>query len=333
LTLQADWTENPFANTPSDDAKGAEAFDDPSIAAATTEVPEYNPFDGTPAPDGSAVSDGPPTWATKTAAAENKAKGTAKNAVKPKKKDKVTKEESERLNAYAANENNAEQGNKDPNYRPANWPPFPGFCKWPCHPCFHHDFRGEIPDWGYTTLKRTYQMWLVYFFILFYNMIACFASLGCEDCDSVGSQAGFAVLWFFVFSPASYLCWFQPLYQAMRKDSSLRFGWFFLNAGIQFIFGVIATVGLEGSGHSGFIASFVALGGDGGDKVIGIIMITAACLWLIFTLYTGYILQRVLQLYRSTGQSLDKAQNEAVVGAVSSKAGRSAVKGAVKASL
>jgi len=122
----------------------------------------------------------------------------------------------------------------------------------------------------------------------------------------------------------------------------------------------------------------------------------AACLWLIFTLYTGYILQRVLQLYRSTGQasgsrfveficgvrhravcrpvvkdlrrvsgrpvvedralqladthakkdtrsflmsvalwqqSLDKAQNEAVVGAVSSKAGRSAVKGAVKASL
>ena len=402
------------------------------IAAATTEVPEYNPFDGTPAPDGSAVSDGPPTWATKTAAAENKAKGTAKNAVKPKKKDKVTKEESERLNvsgclraavvsslacslarslrtappwhsvcllrrmqppppvlvlgrsscttresaarppifdgrasvrsacandcppqAYAANENNAEQGNKDPNYRPANWPPFPGFCKWPCHPCFHHDFRvrafvihrrpcartpraaprrppsavlgtlpfascctppltslpifrvastgrnprlglhhteADIPDvagvlfhpvlqhdrlfrkprvrglrqrrlascessscaaapWGQSASECSKPL-LSYSGAHTRALLPAAAPLrpAClllamappePCCPRATAQPwdtcpaglmtrvppavsqGFAVLWFFVFSPASYLCWFQPLYQAMRKVWSL----------------------------------------------------------------------------------------------------------------
>lgn len=322
----ADWTDNPFSAAPSDGQKQDEAFNDPSIAAATTDVPEYNPFDGSvPAAATGGGTDAPPNWATKSAEAEAPAKKS-----KAPKNTKVSAEEEERLNNYAENEAGAD---KDPNYRPANWPPFPGFCRWPFHACFHHDFQGEIPDWGYGTLKRMYQMWLLYFLVLFWNLVCSLASIGCSNCESTGSQAGFALLWFLLFSPLSYMCWFQPLYQAMRKDSSLRFGWFFLNAAIQFIFACIAAIGIEGSGHCGLISATVALAGDGGDKVIGIMMMVCAGLWILFALYCGYMIQRVLRLYRSTGQSLEKAQNEAVVGAVSSDAGKKAVFGAVKASL
>ena len=60
--------------------------------------------------------------------------------------------------------------------------------------CFGN--QGEIPDWGYGTLKRMYQMWLLYFLVLFWNLVCSLASIGCSNCESTGSQA-VSVLWLY----------------------------------------------------------------------------------------------------------------------------------------
>jgi hypothetical protein len=67
---------------------------------------------------------------------------------------------------------------KDPGYRPVNWPPFPSKCIWPFKPCFHHDFRGELPAYGYSLTKQGYYYWCAYFFTLFWNMICACVAMG-----------------------------------------------------------------------------------------------------------------------------------------------------------
>lgn len=67
---------------------------------------------------------------------------------------------------------------KDPGHRPANWPPFPQKCVWPFKPCFHHDFRGELPAYGYAVTKHGYYYWCAYFFVLFWNMICSCVAMG-----------------------------------------------------------------------------------------------------------------------------------------------------------
>ncbi|KAK4345032.1 hypothetical protein RND71_035208 [Anisodus tanguticus] len=51
----------------------------------------------------------------------------------------------------------------------------------------------------------------------------------------------FAVLYLFGF-PAAYYSWYRPLYRAMRTDSALKFGWFFLCYSIHIVFCVLAAV-------------------------------------------------------------------------------------------
>eukprot|EP00039_Didymoeca_costata_P024587 m.10761 g.10761 ORF g.10761 m.10761 type:complete len:348 (+) comp4315_c0_seq1:1278-2321(+) len=342
-----DWTENPFSNAKKEEAE--DPFADPSITAATT-MPEFNPFEGdtsaripAAAPTQQPPADTAPAWAApakqEPAAVEEVAPQWAQNSAekppKKKKQSKMTKEEQRRMEQYAEHTEESEDPRlKDPNYRPNNWPPFPEGCPnyWCCKPCFHHDFVGEIPEWGYRVTKRVYQCWVMYFVCLFWNMICMMAALDCKDCDKPVLSVVLSILYFFVFGPLSYLCWFQPLYQAMRKDSSLRFAWFFLSFAFQFMVAVYFSIGMPGSGASGIWVSSVA-SKDEASAIVAILMFTAAGLWIIYALIAGVMINRVLLVYRSSGQSLDKAGQEAIVGAAKSQAGKKAMKAAVKESL
>jgi hypothetical protein len=350
MSEQPDWTDNPFG---SKDGAAEKPFEDPSVQAAQETVPEYNPFEGG-APQ-SAVSEvqaapqpevAAPSWASTgeagttaaavtTAAADVSQQGAKaakateaaakKEAAKAKKlADKLSKEERKRLEQY--DKHVAEGGDprfRDPNYRPANWPPFPKRCFFPfttvCVPCFHHDFKGEIPDWGYKTLKRLYYTWVAFFILLFYNFLACLALLGCgsdkddvDICKDTDASAGLSALYFIVAAPLAYLCWFQPIYQGMRKDSSLRFAWFFLLFGLQFAEAVFFTVGAQGTGAAGIMTAPKAYKGDAG---IGIMVYVGFGGWATYAIWCAYMLSQVMMVYRSSGQSLQKAQGEAIVGA------------------
>jgi len=344
----AEWSENPFA---SGGAKPAAApFDDPSITQASAAVPEYNPFEGAGA--SSAAKDSAatpaasttPDWAnpsaavtaavTKPPAAEPKAPTWAEKAPEPSFDDQNIDEESLVRTP---------KGDRD-----KNWPPFPEDCRWPFKACFHHDFKGEIPEWGYLALKNVYRSWVFYSVNLLFNCICAWAALDVKKCSegtgkadpaNIGKSAWLAPLLMLIFIPCSYCCWFQPLYQAMRKDSSLRFGWFFLTFFLQVISTVMFATGFFPPA-AGFInAAKIEKGCNAwSDKnpddpqsatIISILWYINGSMWITLALYQFFLLQKTLRLFRSTGGSLEKMQSEAVVGAATSDIGKQAGKAAL----
>lgn len=303
-------------------------MEDPSVTEASSTMPEYDPFANVAAEPNAKPKSKPavdqvatvtattithqeePDWAT-----------SAKEQPKKQKKEKAkkaTKEEKKRQAEYEANQAAAAnpQAPKDPNYRPANWPPFPKGCYWPMKPCFHHDFKGEIPEWGYAAVRQSYYHWLAYFFTLFANFVGLCVASGASGNDGNAVTSIFLALAFFVgFSMLAYSCWFQSLYQAMRKDSSLRFGWFFFTFAFQWLTAIFFLVGAEGTGACGLIVMISVSSGDG-NAIEAIVMGIVCVLWFLMLLWNVWIIKNVLVIYRSSGQSIQKAQKEAVTGAV-----------------
>ncbi|RAL40357.1 hypothetical protein DM860_006427 [Cuscuta australis] len=77
-----------------------------------------------------------------------------------------------------------------------NWPPF--------FPIIHHDIANEIPAHSQRMQYLAFASWLgvkIFFLAVIYALLGC---------------------------PLSYVLWYRPLYNAMRTDSALKFGWFFM---------------------------------------------------------------------------------------------------------
>jgi len=326
MAESGEWTDNPFAAP----AEEAAPFNDPSVTEASSTMPEYDPFtnnavEAAPSTAAPKSKGGPAQVATVSATtgiggqepdwAQPAEAVPAKSKKENKKKAKVTKEEKKRQAEYEANQAAAANPQqKDPNFRPANWPPFPKGCYWPMKPCFHHDFKGEIPDWGYGAVRMTYYHWVAYFFALFWNFVCCCIASSAQI-DGSTTSIFLALAYIVAFGLLAYSCWFQSLYQAMRKDSSLRFGWFFFTFMFQWMTAIFFLVGAEGTGAAGLIYSIDVINKD--DYTLeGTIMFSSVIIWLLMILWASYIMRNVLGIYRSSGQSLQKAQKEAVTGAV-----------------
>lgn len=329
----ADWTDNPFA-APAEEA--AEPFNDPSVteAAASSTMPEYDPFaNADAAPQTAKPKSTAKAKPVKAVAASKDIGGSepdwaqpkeTKPIVKkePKKSSKQMKEEQKRQAEYEKNQRATQDGKKDPGFRPANWPPFPSRCVYPFKPCYHHDFKGELPDWGYGITRQLYYYWLAYFFALFWNFIGSCAAMSLNYSVTDTTQSMFLSLAYIIFFGfLGYACWFQALYQGMRKDSSLRFGWFFFTFSFQWLTCIFFLIGADGSGACGIINASSAVQDE---AVVGILMFTAAICWGLLIIWATWIIRAVLLVYRSSGQSLARAQNEAVTGAVKAGAQASA---------
>lgn len=117
-----------------------------------------------------------------------------------------------------------------------NWPPLPKFS--PVRPCFYQDFEEEIPEEYRRICRRMYYLWMCRFLLkglwgsvvvsgtdglalppvhsatLFLNVLACLAYFTASAANAV--DFGLSILWFILFTPVSFVCWYRPVYKAFR---------------------------------------------------------------------------------------------------------------------
>ncbi|XP_008520465.2 secretory carrier-associated membrane protein 2 isoform X1 [Equus przewalskii] len=208
--------------------------------------------------------------------------------------------------------------------RENNWPPLPSFC--PIKPCFYQDFSIEIPADYQRICKMLYYLWMLHSVTLFLNLLACLAWFLVDN--TKGIDFGLSILWFVMFTPCAFLCWYRPIYKAFRSDNSFSFFVFFFVFFCQIVIYVIQLVGIPNLGDSGWIAAVSTL--QPKHLALSIIMMVVAGFFTLCAVLSVFLLKRVHSLYRRTGASFQQAQEEFSQGVFSNRTFRSAASSAAR---
>ncbi|KAG9353721.1 hypothetical protein JZ751_011843 [Albula glossodonta] len=245
----SDFDSNPFA-----DPDFSNPFQDPSVTQVTRNAPpgleEYNPFtDAKPAPPGTAPKTAPSTNTqpaimkpTEEPPAYSQQQQTPDQA--RAQAELMRRQEELEKKAAELDRREREMQSLSASGRKNNWPPLPE--KFPVGPCFYHDIAVDIPVEFQKTVKIMYYLWMFHTGTLFVNIFGCLAWF-CVD-PLRGVDFGLAMLWFMLFTPCSFVCWYRPLYGAFRSDSSFRFFVFFFVYICQFGVHVLQAIGITGWG-------------------------------------------------------------------------------------
>ncbi|XP_069957293.1 secretory carrier-associated membrane protein 5A isoform X4 [Cherax quadricarinatus] len=191
--------------------------------------------------------------------------------------------------------------------RQDNWPPLPS--AFPVGPCFYQDINVDIPLEFQKIVRMLYYLWMFHALMLLLNILG---SLGLFIQFQESSTFGLAILYFFIFTPFSYVCWFRPVYKAFRNDSSFNFMVFFFVFSAQLVVSIINAIGIPGMGSCGFILGLSTLDEDNApaNYIVGIIVFMIALGFAAVAAIDAILLIKVHRIYRSTGASFAKAQAE-----------------------
>ncbi|XP_077398768.1 secretory carrier-associated membrane protein 1-like isoform X2 [Vanacampus margaritifer] len=193
-----------------------------------------------------------------------------------------------------------------------NWPPLPE--KFPVGPCFYHDITVDIPVEYQKTVKIMYYLWMFHTGTLLANLAGSLAWFGVDA--SRGVDFGLAILWFLLFTPCSFVCWYRPVYGAFKSDSSFRFFLFFFVYVCQLGVYVLQSVGIPGWGACGWISALMCLNAN---VAAGVLMILVAALFTALAVMSLVMFKKVHAMYRTTGASFRKAQQELATGVMANK--------------
>ncbi|CAL8277111.1 unnamed protein product [Merluccius merluccius] len=315
----SDFDSNPFA-----DPEISNPFQDPSVTRVTQSVPsaleEYNPFtDGKPASMAAMAPKAVGAAVHAQPAIMNPTEDTLSYAQPPTQEQARAaaellrrQEDLERKAAELDRREREMQALSASGGRKNNWPLLPE--KFPVGPCFYHDITVDIPVDFQKTVKIIYYLWMFHSGTLFANLIGCLAWF-CVD-GTRGGDFGLSILWLMLFTPCAFVCWYRPLYGAFRSDSSFRFFIFFFVYICQVGVYVVQAIGFAGWGASGWISALTCLNTS---VAVGIIMILIASLFTALAVMSLLMFKKVHGMYRTTGASFEKAQQEFASGVMSNK--------------
>ncbi|XP_048042294.1 secretory carrier membrane protein 2, like [Megalobrama amblycephala] len=199
-----------------------------------------------------------------------------------------------------------------------NWPPLPRF--FPIKPCFYQDFNEEIPVEYQRVCKMMYYLWMYHSVTLFLNLLACMVYFA-VDTSTRGVDFGLSILWFILFTPVAFLCWYRPVYKAFKSDSSFSFFFFFFIFSFQVIVYIIQSVGIPGWGNSGWITAISLVKSN---TAVSVFMMLVAGFFSVNAVLSILLLKMVHSMYRHTGASFQKAQDEFSQGVVNNRSFQSA---------
>ncbi|KAL2295661.1 hypothetical protein Nmel_018777 [Mimus melanotis] len=154
---------------------------------------------------------------------------------------------------------------------------------------------------------------------LFLNFLSSLAWF-CVD-PSSGSGFGLSILWALLYTPCSFVCWYRPMYKAFRSDSSFNFFVFFFVFFAQNVMYVLQAIGIPNWGFSGWILSLIALRTN---TAVAVMMILVSLSFTAVAVLGIIMLKKIHSLYRRTGASFQKAQEEFAAGVFSNQAVRTA---------
>uniref|UniRef100_A0A5S6Q8B0 Secretory carrier-associated membrane protein n=1 Tax=Trichuris muris TaxID=70415 RepID=A0A5S6Q8B0_TRIMR len=193
------------------------------------------------------------------------------------------------------------------NARTPNWPPFPSWC--PVQPCLYHDINVEIPQQHQKIVRMGFNLWCIYILVCFANIIG---SLAYFVTGGSAVQFGLSIVQICVFTPCSFVLWYRPLYKAFKNDSSVNFMIYFFVSFIQLIYVAIQILGL--AYNCGWINTLEHFGRNKGAAVV---MLLVSIGYTFCGVGMLLLLFRVHRVYRSTGASFAKAQEEFSHGVIS----------------
>ncbi|XP_031106045.1 secretory carrier-associated membrane protein 1-like isoform X2 [Ipomoea triloba] len=174
-----------------------------------------------------------------------------------------------------------------------NWPPF--------FPVIHHDIANEIP----IHLQRLQYV----AFTTYLGLVLClcwnFVAVTCAWLKGEGVTIWFlAIIYLISGVPGAYVFWYQPLYRAMRTDSAIRFGQFFVCYSIHIGFCVVAAIAppifFKGKSLTGMLPALEVLT----DSIfVGIFYLIGFVLFCIESLISIWVIQQVFSYFRGSGKA------------------------------
>ncbi|CAN6327696.1 unnamed protein product [Urochloa humidicola] len=127
-----------------------------------------------------------------------------------------------------------------------------------------------------------------------------------------------AIIYFISGAPGAYVLWYRPLYNAMRTESALKFGWFFLFYMIHIIFCVWAAVAppfpFKGKSLAGILPAIDVISKN---AIVGIFYFVGFGMFCLESLLSIAVIQQVYMYFRGSGKAAEM-KREAARGALSS---------------
>ncbi|KAK6947346.1 SCAMP protein [Dillenia turbinata] len=162
-----------------------------------------------------------------------------------------------------------------------NWPPF--------FPIIHHDIANEIPVHAQRLQYLAFASWLGIVLCLVFNV---FAVMICWIRGGGPTIFFLAVIYAFSGCPLSYMLWYGPLYRAVREDSALKFGWFFMFYLVHIGFCIYAAIAppffFNGKALTGILAAIDALSDH---VIVGIFYMIGFACFCLESLLSVWVLQ------------------------------------------
>lgn len=171
-----------------------------------------------------------------------------------------------------------------------NWPPF--------FPIMNHDIAGEIPPPSQQLMYIAFASWLGMVLCLVWNFIAVSVSL---TRGAAITNWLLAVIYALAGCLGSYALWYKPLYRSMRKDSALRFGWFFLAYLFHIGFCIFVAIAPPIFGNLVSLTGVLSIIFVINSTFLTIFYIIGCSLFCLEILLSIWVLQKVYAYFRSSG--------------------------------
>ncbi|KAK2651033.1 hypothetical protein Ddye_018522 [Dipteronia dyeriana] len=182
-----------------------------------------------------------------------------------------------------------------------NWPPF--------FPLIHHDIPKDIPIHLQKMAYAAFTTFLGLFVCLVWNFIAV---------TTAWIKGGDVTIWFLAIIyflsgvPGAYSLWYRPLYNAMRTDSALRFGLFFLSYALHIGFCVFAAVGapiiFKGNSLTGILPALEFLTSNILVAAFYFVGFGAFCLESLMSIW---VIQQAYMYFRGSGKAAEMKREAA----------------------